>query len=315
MVTRAKIALRFPVTNETDKYFTLRLKPQLFNEHCEHRQPSKLLVMAGIEGNFNTLCSILIHNKVIDSNFRWKFGEGHLVIVGNCFNQGDEAVECLWLLYALEERAIRKGGYVHYILGHNELLHLNGSWRYRQPSYASNVKTSNAGFMALYDGNSELWRWLRTKNALEIIGDTLFVHGGISPSVNEEDLSIAEINELIRSHYLFAGQPIDDPKLHMVINSDQSPFRYRGYVLGLAGETLVNATLSKFKVATIVTGNAVGGGINSYFNGKVFNIDSNNIDNQPVVLFVKKSKFYKVDSQGDTEKLIRFGSINHYHSS
>ncbi|WP_315816501.1 hypothetical protein [Paraflavitalea speifideaquila] len=52
----------------------------------------------------------------------------------------------------------------------------------------------------LYAENSELGKWLRTKNIVEKIGNILYVHGGISRELNQLHLSVTEINQLARPY-------------------------------------------------------------------------------------------------------------------
>ena len=227
MLTSNKIALSFPPdASKAGKYFSFRIKQSMEDEEAEYGQPSKLFVTADIEGNFYAFCKLLIKNKVIDKYFNWKFDGGHLVIVGDCFDRGEQVTECLWLIYSLEEKARKMGGYVHFVLGNHEIMNLNGDWRYVHPKYAT---SSSIPYTALYNGNSELWRWVCTKNIIEKIGDTLFVHAGISKELLRLNLSVAEINNLARPYYTKTNELYSDPALNTIFNSENSPFWYRGY--------------------------------------------------------------------------------------
>jgi hypothetical protein len=125
-----------PGIDKPGKHFSLKLKPSLYNEPSDFENPDKILAISDIEGNFLALIEILFSNKVIDKYLNWTFGDSHLVIAGDCFDRGEQVVECLWLIYALEDKARRKGGYVHFILGNHEIMNLNGDWRYIHPKYA-----------------------------------------------------------------------------------------------------------------------------------------------------------------------------------
>ncbi len=126
MKTNAKIALSIPSTKRPDRYFSLRLKQHLNNEPSEYERPSKIFVVSDIEGNFQSFCKLLMKNRVIDKYLNWRFDDGHLVIVGDCFDRGDQVIECLWLIYMLEEMALNDGGKVHFILGNHEIM--NPEW-------------------------------------------------------------------------------------------------------------------------------------------------------------------------------------------
>lgn len=303
MFSKAKIALSEPGMEDAGKYFSLRLKSDLQIEGAEYPRPSKLLVISNINGNFQIFQKLLLKTGVINKYYEWTFNDGHLVIIGNCFSKAEQYAECLWLIYALEERARRKGGYVHYILGEQEILNLNGEWRYRQPRYASNIKSSPINYVVLYDGNCELWRWLRTKNIVERIGDILFVYAGISSIVNKQSLSIAEINNLTRRYYSGAVKVLMDLDLSIIFSSEHSPISYQGYYQSKASEDQIAVTLAKFGVTSIITGWPGVGSASSLYKGKVLNVNTTYDPNNATALFIKNSKCYWVDSQRNQGKV------------
>lgn len=297
-----KIAISVPKINRTKSHISLKVKQNIINEPSVYPQPSKMLAISDIEGNFVPFLKLLIDNKVIDRYLRWIFNDGHLVIVGDCFDRGEEVMECLWLIYYLEEKARKVGGYVHFLLGNHEIMNLNGDWRYVHPKYAH---SSSIPFTALYNGNNELWHWLCTKNVIEKIGDILFVHGGVSPELLQLNLSVSEINDRTRPFYNRANQSFDDPLLSIVFNSNNSPFWYRGYYLAEnnVSEDVVNATLEHFGVKTIVTGHTVVNQVTGYFDGKVINIDTDHAAGQSEALFVRKNRFYRVRYKAKRDRI------------
>lgn len=298
MKSRTKIALDYP--NKSGKYFSIRVKQQMNNEPCEYEMPPRVLAISDIEGNFMALLHVLLINKVIDKYLKWTFGEGHLVVVGDCFDRGKQVVECLWLIYSLEEKARKKGGYVHFILGNHEIMNMNGDWRYVHPKYAASPRLP---FTALYNGNYELWRWLTTKNIIEKIGYTLFVHGGIAYGLLKSNLSLNDINRQARTYYDRVQEAFMDPMLHIIFNSEESPFWYRGYYQGTASEEQVDATLQHFKVKRIVTGHTVMDEVTSFFNGKVVNVDTDHAGGNSQSLLITKKSWYRINNEGKKERL------------
>ncbi len=186
------------VANET---FLVRLKKELKNENSEFLNVNKLLVLSDIEGNFGAFRKLLQANKVIDEKFKWKFDNGHLVLIGDFFDRGKQVTEVLWLIYSLEEKAKDEGGYVHFILGNHEIMNLSNDLRFVPQKYIDNSSLLNKKYVSLYDENSELGRWLRTKNIVEKIGNNLFAHGGISAQMNKLSMSVSNINQLSRPYY------------------------------------------------------------------------------------------------------------------
>jgi hypothetical protein len=309
MIPTAKVVLQAPERRSEGKsFFSVRIKQSLYNEVCEYEMPMRLFVLSDIKGNFKVLRNLLLRNGVINQSYQWIFGDGHLVIVGDCFDRHKLFPECLWLIYSLEERARRKGGYVHYILGNNEVADLNGKWRFRQPKYGSSkdIISSRRKCAALYDGNGELWRWLQTKNIIEKIGRLLFVHGGISQMVNEFPYSLVEINQLARGYYPREEIPSSESLHHFIFRSCNSPLYYRGYYHGTANEEQISSTLYKFKVERIITGHTIGEHIKSYFNGRVINVGTRPVNGGLEVLLIENSQFCRVDARGRQIELKQF---------
>lgn len=168
------------------------------------------------------------------------------------------------------------------------------------PKYA---ETPKIPYTALYSGNIELWRWLCTKNIMEKIGDTLFVHGGIAAELLQWEYSVAEVNGLSRPFYNRAHETHNDPFLHTIFNSDNSPFWYRGYYQNETNEGHIDSILAHFGVKTIVTGHTVVNKVSSFYHGKVINIDTNHAAGISEALVIRRGKYYRVDKRGKKEKI------------
>lgn len=294
LTSKHQIALSVPDQDKPERTFSFSLKQDLRNQPCEYSKPSRILALSDIEGNFQSFRKLLYKYKVIDKHYKWIFKDGHLVIAGDCFDRGEQVMECLWLIYSLEEKAQRNGGYVHFILGNHEIMNLTGDWRYVHPKYA---QRENGSSTALYDGNNELWRWLCTKNIIEKIGDILFVHGGIAKELLKPGIFTAEINKIARPYYTRAEEKFTDPLLSLIYGTETSPFWYRGYYLGTASQEQVDATLKHFNVKTIVTGHTIIGSVESFFDGKVINIDNDHTTDSSEALLISHDKFYRISGK------------------
>lgn len=300
MRTRSKISLAMPGEEDAKRYFSFKLKQNTANERSEYPRPKKLFVVSDIEGNFRTLCKLLFKARVIDRSLHWVFEDGHLVVLGDCFDRGEEVTECLWLIYSLEEKARKAGGDIHFILGNHEIMNMNGDWRYVHPKYAER-KSGNS--TALYSGNNELWRWLGTKNIVEKSGDILFVHGGIAPELVQNNLSVKEINDLARRYYSNINEAINVPMASLLFDSNTSPFWYRGYYIGTALEEQIDSALRHFGVKTIVTGHTVLNQVTTFFNGKVININTDHASGNSQGLLISKDRFYRLTVVGNKDRI------------
>lgn len=120
-------------SNHPDWNFTVSMKAKLEIEPSATKMPIKLFLISDVEGEFEGFRNLLISNNVMDENYNWTFGKGHMVICGDLFDRGNEVPECLWLIYKLEQGAKTKGGYVHTLLGNHDIMNLSGDLRYVQP--------------------------------------------------------------------------------------------------------------------------------------------------------------------------------------
>ncbi|WP_343305155.1 metallophosphoesterase [Chitinophaga niabensis] len=301
-------------TDVSNEEFPVVLKKLHKEEPSQYARPEKLFVLSDIEGNFDALRKLLQANNVIDDRYNWIFGAGHLVFAGDMFDRGKQVTECLWLIYSLEQKAKDAGGYVHFILGNHEIMNLNGDLRYLQQKYRENVTLMKLPYQNLYDENSELGMWLRTKNIMEKIGDLLFVHGGISREMNALDISISEINSMARPFYSKDSLAIksSNKAVASIYGKNSSPFWNREYYhpSRKTSEAILDSTLRKFDVSRVITGHTiVAKEISSHYNGRVINIDTKHSNGESEALLIEGNSYYSVDSRGKRELLFNKASV------
>jgi hypothetical protein len=281
--------------------FPVSLKDQFQNEKSEFDPADKIFALSDIEGDFSSFRRLLQAGGVIDSNFNWTFGNGHLLLVGDFVDRGSQVTEVLWLIYSLEEKAKAAGGYVHYILGNHEILNLSNDLRYVNPKYFHDAKLMHINYEKLFDKNSEIGRWLRTKNVMEKIGNLVFVHGGISAELQNLGLSISRINQLARTYYEMGNELSMDETVNTIMSSKVGPFWYRGYYknnYSVTPEQLDNI-ISKFSVSHIITGHTIAADtISAWYGGKVIDLDVHDNRAIPEALLIEGNKFYRVGPSG-----------------
>ena len=295
------------LTDEEGKTFTVKLKKELENEKTEFSKVSKQFVVSDIEGNFGAFRKLLQGNNVIDASYNWTFGNGHLVLTGDFVDRGNQQTEVLWLIYSLEEKAKAAGGYVHYILGNHEIMNMSGDLRYLHAKYVEHAILLNENITALYGDNTELGRWLRTKNVIEKVGDVLFCHGGISAAVNRMDLSISKISKLVRPYYADSTYQYNTPEAD-TLYSDAGPFWYRGYYNGVVKASMmqVDSTLSAYRVKHIATGHTViADTISALYNGKVLNTDVHHAKGHTEALLIEGGNFFRVTVAGEKIQIMK----------
>jgi len=263
----------------------------------------KIVAVGDVHGDYDQFVTVLRDAGVIDSANKWAGGKTHLVQTGDVLDRGPHSRKAMDLLMELENQARKASGRVHALLGNHEAMNVYGDLRYVSAGEYKAFETSKSrdarekamkaslpegakiddayrtkweaehplGWVEhrlAYGPEGEYGRWVRKKNAVLKIGDTLFLHGGIGPKYASTPLK--EINGKIRSELQ------DFQKLEGGIAMDpEGPLWYRGLAQDSEAQLAahVDQVLAVHGVRRIVIGHTVGPAIRSRFGGKVLLID------------------------------------------
>lgn len=284
--------------------FTFRLMTDKIVSVDSISTPDKLIAISDIEGNFKKYYQLLIANNVIDSNYNWIYGNGHLVIVGDLVDRGDYVTQCLWLTYHLENEAEKSGGKVHYLLGNHEQIVLLGYDVYCAPKYHHNYESMKKGINQLFSEETELGKWLRKKNSILKSDEMVFVHGGISTEILKYDLSLNQINTEIRRD--IATQDFESDESVFLL-TELGILWYRGLVESTEDydkilETELDSVLTYLDCNTIAVGHTPVDSISTDFHGKVIRLDVDHYENSSA-LIIENEKIYISDINGNRKEL------------
>jgi len=294
------------VDNASLTRFSFRIQDSLRLQPAIHAAPRKLLALSDIEGNFGTFVSLLAGNGVVDSvrdgDLHWTYGDGHLVLLGDFMDRGTNVTQCLWLIYKLEDEARAAGGAVHFILGNHEQLNLQGSMKYAEPKYHELRRRLGIPYTALYGPDTELGRWLRTKNVAEQIGDAVFVHGGVSPAAARLRYPLEKINALCRAHLDTKEAQIREADARLLLGPDGILW-YRGLVdeyrdAAKLDMTRVDSVLTALGIARLVVGHTLVDAVSADYGGKVVRLDVKHAERAPQALLMEGGRLYRVDAAG-----------------
>lgn len=155
-----------------------------------------------------------------------------------------------------------------------------------------------------YCKNSELGKWLRTKNGAEKIGNLLFVHAGIRKDF-PENYSLQQINDNIRNTIdknFDKGKQKED-----IFIGNESPIWYRGISTEKEAQKDIDKTLERFKSDKMIVGHTIVDKIKYLYNGKVIDIDlehkQNSDKGKMYALWIENNNFFSVDNNGIKTKL------------
>jgi calcineurin-like phosphoesterase family protein/ankyrin repeat protein len=267
-------SLTCTVDNSEKTQFTIKLTSDYKSPPSEFPQPNKLFAISDIEGHFEAFEKTLRGNGVINKNLDWSYGNGHLVLVGDFFDRGYNVTPVLWLIYKLEQQAAKAGGMVHFIIGNHEEMNMRGDLRYVKDRYIRAAKVMKSSYRGLYSNDTELGRWLRSKNIIEKIGETIFVHGGLSPQMAASRIRLEEMNDYARSYYGTDAWRLEQKGgTAAAVFSKEGPLWYRGYFIEKLDQKTIDQTLDLYGAKYVVVGHTIVPNISSLYEGRVIAID------------------------------------------
>jgi len=271
------------------------------------------LVISDPHGNLECFVSVLKANKVIDRDYNWIYGSNHLLINGDVFDRGEDVLPIFWLIYKLEQEAQEAGGQVSFLLGNHEAMVLSGDLRYVKDKYKSLADQLNIPYNDLFSLDTELGRWLATRNTIQITGDFLFVHAGLGEAFLEKNLDVAKVNaEISQTLFLNKQQRNENSELTGFLQGSNGPLWYRGMVRNdsqydpLYIDDL-EKILKSYDVKHIVVGHTIFPDIRTFYDKKVITVNVDNQKNFDKVLgrgiCIKKDKIYVISDKGILHEL------------
>jgi hypothetical protein len=253
-------------------------------------QPKRWAAVSDIHGQAAAFLTLLRAQQVIGAANQWTFGDGVLVINGDVFDRGPQQTEALWAIYRLGQEAKAAGGSVQMLLGNHENMVLRGDLRYQPPKYLAVAKLLFRSVPELYGADTELGRWLRTRATVLKLGDTLFVHGGISPDLPRLAPELTALNAKVRAHLADKREDYQHDPQATWLFATNGPLWYRGYFrLPRASSAEIDALLKQFEVKRIVVGHTTRDEIVSLYGGRVIGIDAALKDGAPGELLIREN--------------------------
>jgi hypothetical protein len=238
---------RFPYRNSAVQFtvscvlLTLLISFPKFVSGKAITQPSRIVALGDLHGDYQRAISILQSARIVDAEKRWVGGDTFLVLTGDFLDRGTDVIKVMNLLMELEKQAPKAGGRVLVLLGNHEMMNLIGDLRYVTPeiyatfadakseerqeqAYEGFLKTSQreakkmglpkpedtpalrlewmeshpVGYVEYREAlgpKGKYGRWIRKLPVVVMLGDIIFVHGGIHPKL--ANYSLDEMNERI----------------------------------------------------------------------------------------------------------------------
>ena len=140
--------------------------------------PDRLVAVGDLHGDCAVFERVLRVAGLYD-NGRWIGGSAVLVQIGDVLDRGDEELQLLRLLRTLKTEAAAAGGAVITLLGNHEVLNAMGISVYASPRSAAAFGDDGERASAFRAG-SELATEISSWPVACVVGDTAFIHGGLT---------------------------------------------------------------------------------------------------------------------------------------
>ena len=245
----------------------------------------RIIAIGDLHGDLDATRRALRLAGAIDERDRW-VGEDLVVVqTGDQLDRGDDEQAILELFAQLAEEAAQTGGAVHALNGNHELMNAAFDLRYVTPggytdfrdavevdstdvslhSYPDSVRARIVAFRP----GGRYARVLAQRNVVLIIGDNVFVHGGVLPE--HVAYGIDRTNAEVRAWLLGEG-----PKPESILKKGSLVWA-RNYSddVDEADCATLRLVLEALSAKRMVVGHTVQeGGIRSYCDGRVWCIDA-----------------------------------------
>jgi hypothetical protein len=256
-----------------------KITKQYSTDQYEYKNIGKILALGDVHGEYDAFRNYLISNGVIDRDHNWTWGDGHLVLLGDLFDRGNRVTETLWLIHQLDLKSREHGGQVHLLLGNHEIMVMINDIRYVSEKYMLFSNYFFRSYASFYDRNTELGRWLRSRNVIIRIDDHVFSHAGISSTIKDNNFTLERLNFLVQN--FLADEP-KAPNLYAketnIVLGKFGPLWYRGYLydfpdVSLIQEDQVSHILDFLGAKKMVIAHSEVKSISLLFNQQVIAID------------------------------------------
>jgi hypothetical protein len=160
--------------------------------------PDRLVAIGDLHGDLAATRNALRLAGAIDRQDDWIGGNLVVVQTGDQLDRGSDEPEVLALFDALSEKAKARGGAVISLSGNHEVMNVQGDFRYvteegfvdfssyassaRDPALLARVPPGSRGRAAAFLPGGPIATKLAERPLTAIVGDSVFVHGGVLPS-------------------------------------------------------------------------------------------------------------------------------------
>jgi len=156
---------------------------------------------------------------------------------------------------------------------------LGNDLRYTKKKYTQLADTLGMTYPELWQ-KSELGHWLKTRNSIQVVGDNLFVHAGLSKEFLDRNYDIPTVNEIVSDGLFLTKKErnIDKGSDLSFMFATYGPIWYRGMVRSAdkyhpLDRDDLRKILEKYNVNRIFVGHTIFDDITTFYHYKVIAVN------------------------------------------
>ena len=246
---------------------------------------ARIVAFGDLHGDLGATIEVLKLAGAIDDDLQWIGNELVVVQTGDQLDRGDDERAILDLLVRLSREAAAAGGAVHVLNGNHEIMNVGLDLRYvtdggfesfedvaqgvEVDSLLASLPEEQRGRAVAFRPGGPYAEILAERNSVVIVGDNVFVHGGVLPE--HIDYGIERLNAEL--HAWMRG----DGPCPEVINGRNSVTWARNFSFEVDDDdcTVLAGVLERLGASRMVVGHSVQEeGINSFCGDRVWCIDT-----------------------------------------
>jgi len=250
-----------------------------------HPAAERIIAIGDLHGDFESTRKVFSMAGITGDQDQWIAEDLVVVQTGDQLDRGDEEQEILEFLARLQKEAAAAGGALHLLNGNHELMNVRLDLRYvteggfadfhdavviEQPdSLLLAFDPEKRGRVAAFRPGGPYAMMLAERNTILMIGDNVFVHGGVLPQ--HVSFGLEKLNREIQ--LWIAGEGPEPQGIH----KRESPTWTRIYSDNPTDESclVLDEVLDRLGASRMIVGHTVqDDGITPHCNDRVWCIDS-----------------------------------------
>lgn len=179
----------------------------------------RLLAVGDLHGDRDAALATFKLAGIVDDSGHWAAGTATFVQTGDVVDRGPDSKGVIALLKSLQLEAAAAGGELIPLLGNHEVMNTRGDWRYVSDGDLAGYGGVETRAVA-YARIGEEGAWLAQHDAVVVVDDTVFLHGGLREVWAKT--GVERINTGVRDAMF-------DTKSKAAVLGEQGPLWFRGY--------------------------------------------------------------------------------------